>query len=404
MCLLGAMAEGQSSRPDSAFDTIQFGEWLNHADDAHIDWSMRVWPPYLSENQRLETSITALVDIREFVKRPEPGQMVLFIEIRDRDNQVYRSHRPLGLSNKDRLDDLKDIKLGEHLCIMPGEYDVAAAVYDTKSHEHSLKRAKLRIPDLPRDPLDGAWSGLPRVELSRRCDSKTASRLNLTMKTQKPILVDVIVTRTANPLAASDLSPRLDVLSQISSPNGTVRVTAPDIDRGKVSSQSLHPELNQRRLWAGLPPSNPKVIDARAAQNYKEAPKFFVSEIRKLVESTEAAGAEHVLIILSEPRKFPTDADLRPIQATSDPGIRVFYIRCNWRTFTYMPAQSLPPGPQDWSTPPELPRSLPTPPRPPNNSDSLAKTLGPLHPRLFDVVTAADFRHALGEILNEISR
>jgi hypothetical protein len=37
-------------------------------------------------------------------------------------------------------------------------------------------------------------------------------------------------------------------------------------------------------------------------------------------------------------------------------------------------------------------------------TDSLERMLDPLHPRLFDVTTPIEFRHALAAIMNEISQ
>jgi hypothetical protein len=46
---------------------------------------------------------------------------------------------------------------------------------------------------------------------------------------------------------------------------------------------------------------------------------------------------------------------------------------------------------------------IPWPPPPPR-PDSLERTLDPLQPRLFDVTNPLEFRHALAEIISEISR
>ena len=75
--------------------------------------------------------------------------------------------------------------------------------------------------------------------------------------------------------------------------------------------------------------TNPYMIDAQALGHYKEEAQFFVSVIRKRLERSESDERERVLIVLSAPRmRFRKAQDLRPIQATPQPGSRVFlYIR-----------------------------------------------------------------------------
>ena len=78
-----ATALGQPERPDPAFEKIPFEEWLKGGGQARIQWYLGVRPPSLSEWQRLEMYIRVDVAERELVKRPERGQMVAYLDIRD---------------------------------------------------------------------------------------------------------------------------------------------------------------------------------------------------------------------------------------------------------------------------------------------------------------------------------
>jgi hypothetical protein len=69
------------------------------AKSVHIAWDLRTPPPHLSENQRFESDITAIVDVQEFLKRPDLGRLALYIEIQDQERHIYQNHRSLGLSN-----------------------------------------------------------------------------------------------------------------------------------------------------------------------------------------------------------------------------------------------------------------------------------------------------------------
>ena len=49
------------------------------------------------------------VDGSEFVKRPKSGQVVVFLEIRDHDGRVYRTHRPLTFDDSQKPSNLAAI-------------------------------------------------------------------------------------------------------------------------------------------------------------------------------------------------------------------------------------------------------------------------------------------------------
>src|SRR5271156_6489939 len=92
--LIGWLAAfGQEGLPDPVFRNVPFDEWLKGGEDARIRFTMRVLPPRLSSHQRMAVAIAVEVDGSEFTKRPKSGQIVVFLEIRDHDGKVYRTHR-----------------------------------------------------------------------------------------------------------------------------------------------------------------------------------------------------------------------------------------------------------------------------------------------------------------------
>jgi hypothetical protein len=419
-CLLAPLALAQSGRTDPAFDKIPFDEWLTHADNAHMRWWLRTSPAHLpldqsvrlSEYQRLGTSITATVEGSEYVKRSRPGQMVLFIEIRDGDNRTYRGHEPLILKDGTRPENLREVRFPVPLCVLPGDYQVAAVLYDTESQEHALKRATLHIPGIPHDPLLHAWRGLPNVEFST-CDSTNPALLSLPLDTPMPVRIEVVVNKTLNLDTktgwgwgnGATLLPRAEIIAEMEIQNGSMYATVLDLARQRVNlTASPEEKLFLKRLQNAMRLQDPLKIDARSLGNSKEEAQFFVSEIRTRLERP-IPEARRVLIVLSAPLKFPRGEDLRPIQTAPPPGTQVFYVRCKTLGLqSFMPPPQLPsPG---GATPPAI--SPPTGPDPfkeyyVNNSDSLEQTLKPLHPRVFDVTTAMEFRRALAEIIRDIS-
>jgi hypothetical protein len=262
------------------------------------------------------------------------------------------------------------------------------------------------------DPPDGWY--LPDV----------SSRLTLPVENERPVRVEVVVNESPTELATGrtgrvmkrnmgNLIPALRVLSEMDLKNGSINVTLLDLERRKVSfSQEQAGKLDWGRLRAALIENDPNRIDVHALENHEQNAQFFVSEVRKRLESTESNGdvplglsadPARVLIVLSGPMAFPKGQDLRPIEAP-DPGARVFYVRYyppRPAIFSGLPSQQGGPGRRGAASPPP---GYGGPNRGASLEDSLGRTLKPLGPRTFEVTTPTEFRNALAAIMSEVSR
>ena len=415
-----ALIMAQQGQTDPAFDRIPFDEWVKEGTDAHIKWSLQTFPSRLGVHQRLRVGLSVRIDGNEFVKRRGAGQMVVFIEIRDHDNRVFQTHRAVRFEDLKNPSDLAALSFDQYALIVPGDYQLAAAILDTRSTEHAAKRTKLHVPDLAHDPLPESWHKLPEVEFVTYTDPPDAwylpgitSRMSLPVTTERPVRVEVVVNESPTELANRRVSrtmsrnmgnviPALKTLSQIELLNGSLNVTLLDLERRKVSfSQEQVSTLDWTRLRAALVENDPNSIDVHALENHEQNAQFFVSEVRKRLESTESPA--RVLIVLSGPMAFPKGQDLTPIEATPEPGVRVFYVRYNAPSPTGAAGVEVyrsqmgggrraPPSPGM-----PIPRGGPM-------EDSLARTLKPLAPKIFDVTTPMEFRNALAAIMSEISR
>jgi hypothetical protein len=427
LLLIGALAVfGQPGLPDPAFERIPFEEWLKGSDEARIRCAMRIFTPRLTTHQRMAATVVLEIDGSEFVKRAQSARMVVFLDIRDRDNHVYRTHRPLLADALKNPNALASINFEQYTFFTPGDFQVAAAVYDVDSKEHTVKRMKLHVPEVPHDPLSSAWRNLPSVEFAGLGDSpdrwflpEISSRLDLRVKNERPVRIEVLVNESPTEVAMGrtgrvstrnmgNLIPALKVISQMEIKNGSINVTLLDLERRKVAfAQEQVRNLDWTQLRAALVDNNPNTIDVHALENHEQNAQFFVSEIRKRLESTEQNGdvplglsAEpaRVLIVLSGPMAFSRGQDLRPIEAAPEPGTKVFYIR-------YYPPPSPPfsvgfPGPGGRGRGPVPPINVG---RSAAYQDSLVGTLKPLAPRRFDVNSPIEFRAALAAIMKEVS-
>jgi hypothetical protein len=430
--MIGSAAFGQQGLQDPVFDRIPFEQWLKGDGDAHMRWSVEVSPSRLSVYQRLSVVLAVRVDGAEFVKRNGPGQMVVFMEIRDRDDRAFRTHRALHFEELKNPGDLASVNFEQHAFIVPGDYQVAAAIYDTGSKEHALKRIKLHVPEVTRDPLPNSWGQLPEVEFVTVADPpdgwylpEVSAHLSLPVENERPVRVEVVVNESPTELATGrtgrtmkrnmgNLIPALRILSEMDIKNGSINVTLLDLERRKVSfHQEQAAKLDWAKLRAALIDNDPNQINVHALENHEQNAQFFVSEVRKRLESTELNGdvplgltadPARVLIVLSGPMAFPKGQDLRPIEATREPDTRVFYI-CYFPprlgVFTGPPSQFGGSGRRGGGGPSPV---LGGPNHGTSLEDSLWRTLKPLGPRTFEVTTPMEFRNAIAAIMSEISR
>src|SRR5208282_4790165 len=278
-------AFGQQGIPDPVFDRIPFEQWLAEGGDTHLRCSVEILHSRLSVHQRLGVLLSVRVDGAEFVKRSGPGQIVMFLEIRDHDDHVFRTHRGLKFEDLKNPGELALVSFDQYAFILPGDYRVAAAVYDTESKEHGVKRAKLHVPELAHDPLPGSWRDLPEVEFRFESEPpdgwylpEVVARLYLPVQTARPVRVEVVVNESPTEMTRrtgrvsrrnmGSLIPALKVLSQVDMRNGSMNVTLLDLERRKVSfTQEQAGRLDWTRLRAALLENDPNQIDVHALEN-----------------------------------------------------------------------------------------------------------------------------------------
>ena len=415
----------QGGSPDPAFKTIPFDRWIEEGDSAHIRWTARVLPVELSNHQRWEAKVELQVDGNELVRRRGKGYLLMLVQFSDSDNRVYQTHEAIDLQLvKDDIGK-SNISYIPAAFVTPGDYRISLAIFDTATGEHSAMRLPLHVNPLKNDPLPGAWRDLPPVEILQASQSpddlflpNITGRLNLPLETRHPVRVEILVN--ASPVSASEpsqtqqignrsltsLIPALKALAHADVRNGTLNVALLDLTTQQVIFQqdAVH-DLDWPKLGPALKETGPNKIDIHALENRRQNAQFFVTQVRRRIETSAPNGLANalpILIVLSGPMAFSSGEDLHPVELAGKPDGKVFYIRYH----------SLPPRPvinpflegarNGRRTPMSRPGRAPIAMTEP--ADSLERTLKPLQPHLFDVYTPVDFRKALGTLFDEIAR
>ena len=396
LLVLGATAVF-AQQPDPAFDRIPFDDWLKNPNEGHLRWTLKLVYPRLSGGFRYSAGLQAIVDMPEFLKRSEKDRLIVFVEIRNSENRVYRGHRAYALPKHTNPANLRDIRVVQSFSILPGDYQIAVALYDSVTQEHSLKRARLHVPDGPRD-LAGLWRDFPSVDFSGR-------PVSFELKTEKPVRIELVVVLPLKRREMYQVNPWLRMMTAVKIANGSMRVSVLDLERRKVIFHQEIREpggLNWRILSRMEGQSNPNMIDVASLQNYTQNAQFFASEISSRLENPDPL-TDRVVIVLATPRTFPRQEDLHPIDAKPAAGGRLFYVLCKRRAPGSLATTGIavPRG-----APIEAHDPLPIPPpRPPAvdpNEDSLTRVLKPVNPRIYKVDSIN--RRALESLLVEISQ
>jgi hypothetical protein len=418
VCLFGGSEAilAQSGALDPAFKTIPFDSWIDQGDQAHIRWTARVLPVELSNHQRLQAKIDIQVDGNELARRRGKGHMVVLVQFSDSENRVYQTHEAMDLQLV--KDDIgrSNVSYMPAAFVTPGDYRISLAIFATATGEHSAMRIPLHVNSLKNDPLAGASRDLPPVEILPAVQSpddlflpNITGRLNLPLETRRPVRVEILVN--ASPISAGEplrteqinnrsltsLIPALKVISETNVRNGTLNVALLDLTTQHVIFQqdAVH-QLDWPKLGPALTEAGPNKIDIHALENRRQNAQFFVAQVRRRIESDPLP----ILIILSGPMAFASGEDLHPIELAGKQNVEVFYFR-----YHSLPERvPINPFEQEQRRGRRSPMSQAGRAPMTEPDDSLARTLKPLQPHLFDVYTPADFRKALANLLDQISK
>ena len=202
--------------------------------------------------------------------------------------------------------------------VMPGDYRVEMALYDTATSEHTMSKRKLHVAALRNDPLPEAWRGLPAVEFvnpSQPPDSwylpSIQGRLSLKVEPREPVQVNLVVNLTpserltgssrAQSRNLAALLPATKIFSQIDWGSAGFSLALLDLSRRKVSYEQSSPgPLVWSKAGASLGEVNPAIIDVKSLGNRKLTAQFFV-EIQRRAATPHK---QTVLIVLTNAVEF----------------------------------------------------------------------------------------------------
>jgi hypothetical protein len=397
---------------DSVFSTIPFDQWASGSGQAHIRWTTRVIDPVLSPHQRLSAGLVVQVDGRDMASRRGKGTLLVLLQVNDGNGSTWQDHLEMDLENIQAGMSTKDVLFSRAFFVVPGDYRIAIALYDTATMEHTITWRKLHVAPLRSDPLPDAWRDLPAVEFVPREKPpdnwylpSIDTRLKLSATTREPAHIDLVVNLTPSERFTGNsrvqnrnmgaLLPVAKVLSQIDwhNPFGLALL---DLARGRATWQQEDARsLDWGEASRSLAEAKPGLIDVKSLENRTHNAQFFLGEIARRL--TAEAKRQEIMIVLSSAVEFEPGQDMRPIELKGASNARVFYVR-------YQPYPPITFGRANPRSKLIMPDGNPAPAPGRYTIDQLEPLLKPLEPRLFDVQNPAQFRKALAAILSEIAK
>ncbi len=401
---------GQREVLDPAFEKIPFDQWLGQRDQARFHWTASVPRAELSFHQRLMAKVEIRLDGRDLETRRGDGKLVFLVQITDRDGTRYQHDGGIELNKLDENIKAANLEYSQPAFCLPGDYRLAVAILDTATGEHSARQVQFHVAPMQHDFLPDAWRSLQPVEFIGNQQSPDSwflpdihGKLQWAASVHSPARINVILNVAPSAPASGArrtpaggleaLLPTLKAISQTGSSSLSEHVELLDLPRRRVAfHQDDVRDLDWPRLKASLGEANTSSIDIHSLSDRHHDARFFVSQVRGLLEVSKEPC---VLVVLTTPVAFESGEDLEPVSLEGVAACHVVYIRYR------APVPSVSPvgeqmagrgrgsrmgGPPFRNRPPEA------------VIDQLESTLKPLGPKVFDVQTPEQMERALADI------
>lgn len=422
MAALAAPLFAQAAGESPSFVQEKFDQWQKEGPREQVPWKVRLLSRGMSVHQRLLAHFEIEADADHILKRGRTGRVIAMIQLTDPKGQRYRNDGTLKLSEvKDARN--ADVIFSWEAFVLPGDYRVDLALYDTQSGEHDFAEHRIRVDRLKSDPLPDAWRDLPAVEFwAPKDDTDTDNlfhpdiegKLNLQLANRQPVRIELLADLTASEIFEGSHSaytqylravvPTLKVFSQVEMHNGSLDVATLDLKDRKVTfEQESTPNdtetgakagrdaapagLDWPRLKTALKATDPGTINVRVLKDRHPSPAFLRDELVRRITTDIARPASpkaaplRVYVIISGPL---ISYSFNNLDSTPTPSALPEQCAC---LIYYLEYDLVPARTAGLST-----------------IGKVEKMLKPLKVRAFPINSANDIRHALAVMLSEISK
>jgi hypothetical protein len=389
LLILSPFARAEDA-PPLDLRSIPISDWLNAGNHAEVPWDIRVRPPYLRIDQRLEVSYSARISSKDLNRSGDDHELFLVSRISSPEGEWLNEPRIVRHMLSGELANHLDLQFLMRVVVQPGDYVLWITLYDRKTGKHNVAKRRLRVSELRGDPLPDLYRRMPLVEFPDISDSDKedlgflTGQLNLPVRNKHPLQVELIsmlsppeqwtgrsrIVRVHN----DDTIGALSALSQLDLAEGSLSITGLDLVRRQVIFEQR--ELDNLQ-WTSFVQAMKKAqspdVSTKDLQESKNNGAFFREILNRRITapSSETEGMR-VMIVVTSARMFESGSDLRPLQVEGDCNCRVYYLRFRLNVNDVF--------------------------------DQLEKLMKPLRPRVFNLISPRDLRKAIAQIVDDLAK
>ena len=376
-------------QPPLDLHSIPISDWLNAGEHTGIPWDFTVRDAYLRVDQRLEVSYSGGIEAKELNKTGPKHELFLISRVSSPDGEWLSEAAIVEQDIDDQLARHVQVQFPMRMVVQPGDYLLWVVLYDRKTGKYNVAKRHFKVSELRNDPLPDLYLRMPLVEFPETNDEKTGvgfvnGLLYLPVHNKRALQVQLIsmlsppeqwtgrsrIVRAHN----DDTMGALAALSQMELTDGSISITGLDLVRRQVLfDQRDFKRVRWNSLMEAMKKAQSPNISATALEGSKNNAAFFREFLDQRLTSESAEGNPlRVIILVTSSRLFESGSDLRPLQVEGDCHCRIYYLRFRLNVNDVF--------------------------------DQLEKLIKPLHPHVFNLLTARDLRKALAEIVDDLGK
>jgi len=386
--------------------------WFEAPDHHAPHWRVDFEHPGLTYSERIALDVKATISVNETENRTD---WHIILRIADGAGNWFESYGYYRLDLRPSQPGPVPVSWQGRVFVQPGTYRLALLAYNAENQQHFVWHKSVNVkrpgelPDLDRN--------LPRVEFVHRDRNESPIPEYLPVRTQAPLRIDLIFnvtpslqldeTRDYNrqktggkyvasvrPSVEETIRGAAVVLTQLAPSRGCVRVSAVDILRLRVPTDrsSAAPISTIKQVNRAIESRrDAAVINVATLAGRTKAREFFHQFINEVVSDNTGCGPElpfanRIIVVVSDSLVFPQGDDSEPVLPAGQEPVRFFHIRFSATYWTVDNGVRASISAQAHST-----------------FDEVGRLLKPFQPRTFDVAQPQDLRHAVAQIVKDIS-
>jgi hypothetical protein len=387
--LLAPALAGQSPSGEDA-GPLPVRDWIREGEQKDFDWNLTIPRPDLRMDQRFEIALSARVEAGKLREADRDHELTFMTVVTDRDRAWLGASEPEHKTLDRDLDEESAVEFESYVSLVPGRYIIWVVLYDATTGQRNIGRRETEVDTIRNDPLPKIYADFPAVDFAHLEYISTlrvrqySSDLSVPVASGRPLDVELIATLSApeqwpdgGAVArhTENILGGMTALGELDLASGSVWVTGLDLLRREIAFPRQEARTVDRlELVETFENVNRSAISLEALVDRSENPAFLRQYLEDRMSEESADDAVQapmkIFILIAGVMRFEDHPDLSPISLEGPCDCRVYHLRFKQR-------------PQDLF-------------------DQVDDILETLDPPTYDIVTARDFRKALGKIVEDL--